>query len=34
VKLELNDGVAGFRQAADGSLEVLTGSGKPTRPTS
>jgi NADPH-dependent 2,4-dienoyl-CoA reductase/sulfur reductase-like enzyme/rhodanese-related sulfurtransferase len=28
VHLELNDGVAGFRQAADGSLEVLTGSGK------
>jgi NADPH-dependent 2,4-dienoyl-CoA reductase/sulfur reductase-like enzyme/rhodanese-related sulfurtransferase len=28
VKLELNDGVAGFRQAADGSIEVLTESGK------
>ncbi len=28
VHLELNDGVAGFRQAADGSLEVLTASGK------
>ena len=28
VKLELNDGVAGFKQAADGSLEVLTASGK------
>ena len=28
VHLELNDGVAGFGQAADGSLEVLTGSGK------
>ena len=28
VKLELNDGVAGFRQAEDGSLEVLTASGK------
>jgi NADPH-dependent 2,4-dienoyl-CoA reductase/sulfur reductase-like enzyme/rhodanese-related sulfurtransferase len=28
VKLELSDGVAGFRQAADGSLEVLTESGK------
>jgi len=28
VKLELNDGVAGFRQAKDGSLEVLTSSGK------
>jgi len=28
VKVELNDGVAGFRQAADGSLEVLTDSGK------
>ena len=28
VHLELNDGVAGFRQAADGSLEVLTESGK------
>jgi NADPH-dependent 2,4-dienoyl-CoA reductase/sulfur reductase-like enzyme/rhodanese-related sulfurtransferase len=28
VKLELNDGVAGFRQAKDGSLEVLTESGK------
>ena len=28
VHLELNDGVAGFQQAADGSLEVLTSSGK------
>jgi len=28
VKLELNDGVAGFEQCADGSLEVLTSSGK------
>ncbi|MBP1692010.1 MAG: cdr 1, partial [Bacteroidetes bacterium] len=28
VRLELNDGVAGFRQSADGSLEVLTNSGK------
>ena len=28
VKLELNDGVAGFEKAADGSLEVITGSGK------
>ena len=28
VKLELGDGVAGFEQAADGSLEVLTESGK------
>jgi NADPH-dependent 2,4-dienoyl-CoA reductase/sulfur reductase-like enzyme/rhodanese-related sulfurtransferase len=28
VRLELNDGVAGFRQSEDGSLEVLTGSGK------
>jgi NADPH-dependent 2,4-dienoyl-CoA reductase/sulfur reductase-like enzyme/rhodanese-related sulfurtransferase len=28
VRLELNDGVAGFEQAADGSLRVLTGSGK------
>ena len=28
VKLELNDGVAGFRQSADGALEVLTDSGK------
>jgi NADPH-dependent 2,4-dienoyl-CoA reductase/sulfur reductase-like enzyme/rhodanese-related sulfurtransferase len=28
VKLELNDGVAGFRQAADGALEVLTEKGK------
>ena len=28
VHLELNDGVAGFRPAADGSLEVLTESGK------
>lgn len=28
VKLELNDGVAGFQKAADGSLEVLTASGK------
>jgi NADPH-dependent 2,4-dienoyl-CoA reductase/sulfur reductase-like enzyme/rhodanese-related sulfurtransferase len=28
VKLELNDGVAGFQKATDGSLEVLTASGK------
>jgi NADPH-dependent 2,4-dienoyl-CoA reductase/sulfur reductase-like enzyme/rhodanese-related sulfurtransferase len=28
VNLQLADGVAGFRQAADGSLEVLTESGK------
>jgi rhodanese-related sulfurtransferase len=28
VRLELNDGVAGFEQCADGSLEVLTSSGK------
>jgi NADPH-dependent 2,4-dienoyl-CoA reductase/sulfur reductase-like enzyme/rhodanese-related sulfurtransferase len=28
VKLELNDGVAGFQQSADGALEVLTASGK------
>ena len=28
VKLELGDGVAGFRQVEDGSLEVLTSSGK------
>ncbi len=28
VKLELKDGVAGFRQVANGSLEVLTESGK------
>jgi NADPH-dependent 2,4-dienoyl-CoA reductase/sulfur reductase-like enzyme/rhodanese-related sulfurtransferase len=28
VHLELNDGVAGFEQCADGSLEVLTRSGK------
>jgi NADPH-dependent 2,4-dienoyl-CoA reductase/sulfur reductase-like enzyme/rhodanese-related sulfurtransferase len=28
VHLELNDGVAGFEQAADGLLEVLTSSGK------
>ena len=28
VHLELNDGVAGFEQAEDGSLRVLTGSGK------
>ncbi|HSO85345.1 MAG TPA: FAD-dependent oxidoreductase [Draconibacterium sp.] len=28
VKVELNDGVAGFRKSADGSLEVLTESGK------
>jgi len=28
VRLELNDGVAGFQQTPDGSLEVLTGSGK------
>jgi NADPH-dependent 2,4-dienoyl-CoA reductase/sulfur reductase-like enzyme/rhodanese-related sulfurtransferase len=28
VRLKLNDGVAGFRQSADGSLEVMTVSGK------
>ena len=28
VHLELNDGVAGFERSADGSLEVLTSSGK------
>jgi len=28
VRLELNDGVAGFRHSADGSLEVLASSGK------
>lgn len=28
VRLELGDGVAGFQQATDGSLEVLTSSGK------
>lgn len=28
VRLALGDGVAGFRQSADGSLEVLTNSGK------
>ena len=28
IRLELNDGVAGFQQAANGSLEVLTKSGK------
>jgi rhodanese-related sulfurtransferase len=28
VRLELNDGVAGFQQSADGSLEVITSSGK------
>ncbi len=28
VQLELNDGVAGFEQVADGTLEVLTASGK------
>jgi NADPH-dependent 2,4-dienoyl-CoA reductase/sulfur reductase-like enzyme/rhodanese-related sulfurtransferase len=28
VRIELNDGVAGFRQSADGALEVLTESGK------
>jgi len=28
VQLELNDGVAGFEQSADGALEVLTASGK------
>jgi NADPH-dependent 2,4-dienoyl-CoA reductase/sulfur reductase-like enzyme/rhodanese-related sulfurtransferase len=28
VKLELNDGVAGFEKLPDGSLEVVTGSGK------
>ena len=28
VRLELNDGVAGFEQSAEGALEVLTSSGK------
>ena len=28
VKVELNDGVAGFRKSADGMIEVLTESGK------
>ena len=28
VKVELNDGVAGFRKSADGALEVITESGK------
>jgi NADPH-dependent 2,4-dienoyl-CoA reductase/sulfur reductase-like enzyme/rhodanese-related sulfurtransferase len=28
VKVELSDGVAGFRKSADGALEVLTASGK------
>jgi len=28
VRVELNDGVAGFRQCPDGTLEVVTGSGK------
>ena len=28
VRFELNDGVAGFEQSAEGALEVLTGSGK------
>jgi len=28
VRLELDDGVAGFQQSADGALEVLTASGK------
>ncbi len=28
VRVELNDGVAGFQNAADGSLEVMTSSGK------
>ena len=28
VKVELNDGVAGFRNSADGMIEVLTESGK------
>jgi NADPH-dependent 2,4-dienoyl-CoA reductase/sulfur reductase-like enzyme/rhodanese-related sulfurtransferase len=28
VRLELNDGVAEFKQSADGSLEILTSSGK------
>jgi NADPH-dependent 2,4-dienoyl-CoA reductase/sulfur reductase-like enzyme len=28
VRLELNDGVAGFKHAADGALQVLTSSGK------
>ena len=34
VRLELNDGVAGFEQSADGAMEVLTSSGKRLRPTS
>ena len=34
VHLLLDDGVTGFEQAADGSLEVLTSSGKRLRPTS
>ena len=34
VKLELNDGVAGFERAADGSLEVLTAQARSTRRTS
>jgi NADPH-dependent 2,4-dienoyl-CoA reductase/sulfur reductase-like enzyme len=32
VRLELNDGVAGFQQSADGSLEVLTSSGNRHQP--
>jgi NADPH-dependent 2,4-dienoyl-CoA reductase/sulfur reductase-like enzyme len=28
VSLELNDGMAGFQLSADGTLEVLTGSGQ------
>ena len=31
VQLELNDGVAGFQQSAEGALEVLTASGKTHR---
>ena len=34
VHLELNDGVAGFRQAEDGSLASSRRPERPTRPTS
>ena len=34
VRLELNDGVAGFEQSADGALEVLTASASGCRRTS
>jgi len=34
VNLQLADGVAGFRQVADGSLESSPSRGRPTPPTS